>query len=306
MLNLKQLLGVIPSYAARRLIYASAPSFQSALYVEFINSRPNWFQAVGQRFLVKTRFGFSIWCDRFDVIGQAIIRNGQWEGLLSRTIVASLGPGAVAIDIGANIGYDTMLMSKSVGANGTVVAFEPDYANLERLLENLKQMPYSNVLVQSTGVGSENCIAQISSGEIGNAGTSNLRPNPHGSTKPLLVNRIDQLLPASRFRKVALVKIDIEGFEYEAIQGMGDLLNNVEVLTCEVDRCYLQQCGSTPEAIFDLMYAHGFTSYCAQPNSDGKWQRSGADYQINVKESHHFDALFCRSLTPELKSLIEI
>lgn len=305
MLNAKALIGTIPSYAITRLIQGAVPSVRAAQVVDFINSYPNWFESIPRRFLVNTHFDFSIWCDRFDVIGQAIIRNGQWEGLLSRTISTVLSPGDVAIDVGANIGYDTMLMSKAVGATGFVVAFEPEVANLAQLLENIRQLPYSNVLVQSIGVGDKPCIARIAASIEGNAGTANLRPGQNGATKPLIVGRIDSILPSVEFKKISLVKIDIEGLEYKAILGMGELLDNVEVLTCEIDPRYLQQCGTSPSAIFELMTSRGFSSYCAQPNSNAKWQRSGPNFQINVKESFHFDAMFCRSMTPALQALIE-
>lgn len=301
----KSLAGALPSRVAAQLIKNTAPSIRADNYINFINAYPNWFRAVDRRFLVKTRHGFSIWCDRFDVIGQAIIRHGQWEGLLSRTILAVLKPGDTAIDVGANIGYDTMLMSTAVGTHGRVVTFEPDLENLERLLENIKQLPHSNVLIQSTGVGDETCVAQISPGKSGNAGTANIRPSKEAHTRPLLVGRVDRILPTLDFQRLALVKIDIEGFEHRAILGMGGLLDNVEALTCEIDRGFLQQCGTNPEAIFELMSAHGFTSYCAQPNSDEKWERSGSDYRINVNESQHFDVLFCRHVKPPLESLIK-
>lgn len=305
MKSFKSLAGAIPSYIATQLIKRAAPSVRADGYLSFISAYPNWFNAVDRRLLVKTRYGFSIFCDRFDVIGQSIIRDGKWEGLLSRTILAALKPGDMAIDVGANIGYDTMLMSMAVGESGRVVAFEPDLENLERLLENIKQLPHPNVLIQSTGVADQTCVAQISSGKSGNAGTANIRPTKQVGTRSLLVGRIDRILSGLDFQKLALVKIDIEGFEHRAILGMGALLDNVEVLTCEVNRDFLQECGTNPEAIFELMNNRGFSSYCAQPNSDGKWERSGADYRIDASGSHQFDALFCRNVTPELELLIK-
>lgn len=305
MSKVKALVGAIPSRVVSRLIRNSAPSSRAASLVELVNSYPKWFAAVDRRVLTTTRFGFSIWCDRWDVIGKAIIKNGQWEGLLSRTILASLKPGDVAIDIGANIGYDTMLMSTAVGRNGCVVAFEPDLKNLSLLLENLCQIPETNVIVQSLGLSDEGGISRIALADEGNRGTSNLRPGEKGDSQPLLVTRLDQVLAAKDLQKIGLVKIDIEGFEHKAILGMGELLDKVEVLACEVDPNYLRQCGTSPAAIFDIMQAKGFTSFCAQPNSDDKWVRSGPDFKIAVKESFHFDALFCRNVSPRLDALIQ-
>jgi protein-L-isoaspartate O-methyltransferase len=126
------------------------PRSRAAKLISLVNRYPQWFSAVDRRFLTQTSFGFAIWCDRWDVIGQTIIAKGQWEGLLSRTILALLRPADIAIDIGAKIGYDTMLMSKAVGREGKVLAFEPDLDNLALLLQNLCQLEHSNVLVQSS------------------------------------------------------------------------------------------------------------------------------------------------------------
>jgi hypothetical protein len=119
-----------------------------------------------------------------------------------------------------------------------------------------------------------------------------------------LVSRFDEVVPREAFARINLVKIDVEGFEHKAILGMGQLLDRVDFLTCEVDRGYLAQCGTTPEAIFETLKSHGFSSYCAQPNSVGNWVPSGPDFAIDVKESHHFDALFCRRTTPALERFI--
>lgn len=134
---------------------------KSIALVNFVNSHPNWFQSVDRRILVQTKFGFPIWCDRWDVIGQTIIATGQWEELVSRTILACLKPGDVGIDIGANMGYDTMLMSTAVGENGSVLAFEPDLQNLVALLQNIRHLEHDNVIVQSLALSDESGLAPI-------------------------------------------------------------------------------------------------------------------------------------------------
>lgn len=304
MKNIKSIIGALPSVLLNRRISAQAPSAAALALVNLVNSHPNWLAEVNRKVLVRTRFGFSIWCDRCDVIGQAIIANGQWEGLLSRTILACMKPGDVGIDIGANIGYDTMLMSTAVGPQGRVFAFEPELQNLSVLLENLRQLEFGNVVVQSTGLSDEALIARISLAPEGNRGTSNLRPGELGPTQPLLVSRLDRLLDDRLVDRVKLVKIDIEGFEHKAILGMGRLLDRVDYLTCEVDPKYLKQCGTSAGALFEALGRHGFKSLCAQPNSDTKWTPSGPDYRIETPHSYHFDVLFYREIGPELQPLI--
>jgi FkbM family methyltransferase len=302
--RLKRAIGFVPNHGINYMLKGGIPDGQKTAIVSFVNNRPNWFGGVDRKILVRTKFGFPIWCDRWDVIGQTILATGQWEGLLSRTILACLEPGDVAIDIGANMGYDTMLMSKAVGADGIVMAFEPDRINLGALLENLKLLDHDNVVVQSMAVSDAPGLVRISLAGDFNRGTSNLRPDGTGPSQPVLATRLDRLVGEVTAARIRLVKMDIEGFEHKALLGMGSLLERIDYLTCEVSPQFLAQCGSSAQELFDTMYAYGFTSYCAEPNSDRQWIKSDANYNIQASQSHHFDALFCRSTSGPLRELI--
>lgn len=305
--NFKAALGWLPSrFASRRMERGGAA--ERGRWLEFVNARPSWFMSVPRRLKVSTKFGFPIWCDRWDVIGQAILRTGQWEGLLSRTITACLKPGDLALDVGANMGYDAMLMSQAVGESGRVLAFEPDHGNLEMLLLNLTGLAHRNVVVNSFALSDAASLAEIAIAGEGNRGQSNLRPTTHGQLRlqPVLATRLDDLLLAAVERRIALVKIDVEGYEQKVIDGMSGLLDKIDVLTCEIDPSYLKACGSDANRLFETLWRAGFVSYCAQPNSDGKWQPGGPDFRIEVAHSQHFDALFCRSVdNPKLDALME-
>lgn len=303
---MKNIFGLLPSLAINQLLKLGLSNDKNMDLVTFANSHPNWFQSVNRKILTKTNFGFSIWCDRWDVIGQTIIATGQWEGLLSRTILASLKPGDFAIDIGANMGYDTMLMASAVGANGTVLAFEPDLQNLAALLQNLKQIECNNVIVQSLALTDEQGLFRIALAPQDNRGTSNLRPGETGPSQPILATRLDNLLKDVSDERIRLVKMDIEGFEHKAIVGMGRLIDRIDCLTCEVNPQFLQQCGSDPEEIFRYMREHGFMSFCAEPSSNGRWVKSDHNYKIEAAHSTHFDALFCREIGTELRPLIDL
>ena len=64
------------------------------------------------------------YCDPRDLIQRMILHFGVWEPDVSRVIEQSLAPGDVFVDIGANIGYDTLLASSRVGPTGRVVSIE--------------------------------------------------------------------------------------------------------------------------------------------------------------------------------------
>src|SRR5450432_1975271 len=95
--KLKSWLGFAPTAAINWILKRDPPREKLRSLINLVNGHPNWFENVDRKIRTTTNFGFPIYCDRKETIGQAILFNGQWEGLLSRTIVACLNPGDFAI-----------------------------------------------------------------------------------------------------------------------------------------------------------------------------------------------------------------
>lgn len=297
---------ILPVFVMNRLLRSTTQRSKLQRWVRQIENYPNWLGASQRELLVETRHGFTLWCDRSDYIGRTIIDTGEWEPLVSRTIQACLQDSAFAIDVGANIGYDTLLMSKSVGPAGQVLAFEPNIDNLGRLIRNLQQSRAGNVCVQSTALSDGAGWGTMSlDGEYGHA---NLR-NDGGSqrTQKILTLDLDTLLTLDAGRRIQLVKMDVEGFEYKVLQGMQGWLERVDNIICEVQLQFLERCGASAQGLFELMHEHGFTAWCAEPESDGRWVRG--DHRFRPAKTYTsgmigFDTLFCRKLTPPLHALV--
>jgi len=271
--------------------------------ITIANLYPDFLADVSQQILTRTNFGFNIFCDRRDVIRQTIIETGQWEGLMSRTIQASLSPGDCAMDIGANMGYDSLLMSQTVGATGSVIAFEPDHNNLRRLLENTKNLQFQNVAIVSLALADIESLARIEIANIENTGQSNLRHAESNSlSQPVLVSRLENLMELEKPINISLVKIDVEGFEFKVIKGMGNYLDSIQALTCEINHEFLEQCGSSAKELFGHMNENGLVSFCAEANSNDRWEKS--DFNFNCR-LNHFDVLFSRKIGARIDALIK-
>lgn len=76
---------------------------------------------------------------RDEVITPALRDAGTWEPGLRAAVLADLRPGAMAADVGANVGYFALAMAEAVGPSGRVIAVEPDPANLALLRENARR-----------------------------------------------------------------------------------------------------------------------------------------------------------------------
>ena len=119
------------------------------------------------------------------------------EPSLSRLIMNHLSPGDECIDIGSNYGFITMIMAKSVGVNGHVYSFESDQDIFQILLRNIKDNNIDNIC------SVENYF--ISNNNIGNN------------------QKIDDLL-LERSKKIKLIKIDTDGYDFECLCGSEQLI----------------------------------------------------------------------------------
>jgi FkbM family methyltransferase len=82
--------------------------------------------------------GFSMVVDpRDEVVGAHLIHGKAWEPYETELFTKSITPGMVVVDVGANIGYYTLLAARAVGPEGAVVAFEPDPVNFKLLSRNV-------------------------------------------------------------------------------------------------------------------------------------------------------------------------
>src|SRR5262249_41087030 len=163
--------------------------------------------------------GFRLRIKPQDWLGRHVYVTGEYEPATSRVIEALLRPGDTFLDIGANIGYFTLLASRRVGKAGLVFAFEPVPQTRENLLRNVRLNCATNVVVREEAVADSTGEDSFFLGPPDHSGISSLRSllNASGVLK-IRKTRLDDLLPPGT--RVDLIKIDIEGAEYHALRGM--------------------------------------------------------------------------------------
>jgi FkbM family methyltransferase len=167
--------------------------------------------------------GFRIAVDSADVsVGQPIMHSGAWEPHMSAMFRRSIKPGMSVVDVGANIGYYTMLAAHLVGAAGRVTAFEPNSENNRLLLLSRAENGFDQVLLLPFAL-SDHCGHATFSVAMGSNG--GLRPQAEqGLYSPLC-----EIVPTMRLDDVYagpvdFIKMDIEGAEALALAGAGRIL----------------------------------------------------------------------------------
>ncbi len=132
----------------------------------------------------------------------------EYEPDVWRELLASVSPGDVVADVGANVGLYAVAIARRVGRTGRVIAYEPDAGNAELLRRNLALNGWADVVeVRDVAVGSER-------GEIPFVSDrQQSRFDPAGASRVRVVTLDDEL------DQLALLKIDVEGFECAVLQG---------------------------------------------------------------------------------------
>ena len=164
-----------------------------------------------------------------DFVGRAAFYAGELDRKLTWVCSRLLGEGDVALDIGANIGMVTILMSRLVGGSGRVHAFEPNPSLLPLLRQVIERNQLANVRLHPIALGSREDTLELKIPATNSGAASFVRGS--GAPEELIarvpVHRLADIANQERIDRVRLIKIDVEGFEAEVFRGAREMLEGV-------------------------------------------------------------------------------
>jgi FkbM family methyltransferase len=188
---------------------------------------------------------------------------GVCEKLTTEIIKKEVKKGNIVLDLGANIGYYSLILAKLVGKNGRVFAFEPDPVNFAILKKNIQINNYQNVVAYQKAVSNQ-------------SGTLRLYQNPknpgaHTIYQDFKENRtsikvksikLDDYFQNHKLR-IDFIKMDIEGAEAAALLGMMNILKRnkkIKIIT-EFQPLGLERSGFGARKFLELLKELGFKLY---------------------------------------------
>ena len=222
------------------------------------------------RVLTRLQTGHKIYVDARDRgLTPHLIMDGFWEADMTRVWNDNLRPGMTVIDVGANVGYYTLLAADRVGPNGCVVAFEPDPGLLDLLFATLDINGYRSRC---------RCVQKAVAGEAGRAtfykrgkypinnslwdapGLADSMMDEVSSFEVDLVNLDCFVRDELGGRAIDLVKIDAEGAESIVLQGMKETLKQNRQITvlCEFNAARVSFTGGDPKQALSFLASLGF------------------------------------------------
>lgn len=201
---------------------------------------------------------------------------GSYEPFESEIIKKNIKEGDHVVDLGASVGYYTLLMAKWVGETGKVYSFEADPEKFSILEKNVQLNNYQNVTL----------IHKM----VSNISTHNL------GIQSIALNDYFQ-----KNNSIKLIKMDIEGAEVRAIDGMSELLKknqDIKMLT-ELHSIELKEEGTNPEEFLKKIRLFGFSIFDIDETKEKLIDVTNEELLENYPKKEVFTNIFCKKTNKE-------
>ena len=218
--------------------------------------------------LVATRWGAKMVVDtRDDLLAPWLLLDGLWETHVTGWLHDTLGPGSSFVDVGANVGYFTLLGARLVGESGRVAAVEAHPGLYDVLRRNVVMNGHHRTVElweraawsESTTLRFQRRVRYAANSSVATLGSEAL--DQLGDAEDgvdVAAERLDDLLEG--FGPVDVMKIDVEGAEVHALAGLDATLEANPAITLMIEWSpeQLVLVGDTPESLLRLLRRHGF------------------------------------------------
>jgi len=206
-------------------------------------------------------------------------RTGLLEPRTSALFERVLQAGDTYVDVGAHVGYHSLLARQLVGPTGHIYAIDPQPYNCGKILTNAELNGFRNLVVVAAAVGENNdFIALQSQSRRDRSRLSLVDSGINDGTLTFIVPKITLawLLKTCKIDRVDLLKIDVEGYEDEVLRGAGDALRLVRNVILEI---LPSKDAKTVRAIEKEMHAQGFRMFDVE---GAEWSRGRPSIENNV------------------------
>lgn len=206
-----------------------------------------------------------------------LLTGSLYEPEITLVLMRILHPGDCFVDVGANVGFFTVIAARLVGEGGRVYAFEPETANFNRLKENIVLNNLSNVTLYQAAVGDRDGETELYINSDNDGGHALWDPGAHSFnrlSRETVIKQKTQLVKLDTVlmsdpeaaSRIKAVKIDAEGYEQHVLQGMIETISRhrIPFVFAEINRLALRQAGAGERSFLLLMRHLGYSAYLAE------------------------------------------
>lgn len=196
-----------------------------------------------------------------EALSQCIIKDGFYEAYETEWFTNIVRAGDTVVDIGANMGWYTLIASRIVGNTGKVIAFEPEQSNFELLTKNVSTNGMDNVTCYQKAVGENNRTVLFYKCPENSGHHCAWERDTSWDSKPIQQVSLDAILADEPH--VNVIKIDVEGAEHLVLAGAKKTIERSSnlVLFLEVWFSGILRNGGNPCELLEYLDSAGFRLY---------------------------------------------
>ena len=229
---------------------SSSPIFR---YLTGPNSGVAWTKVYG---------GCEIAAPLDDYVGRLTYYFGDLDRKITWACSRLVRPGDVVLDIGANIGLVTFILSSIVGSEGLVHAFEPNPEMCLLIEQAIARNSVKNIVLHHVALGAKDgdLTLYVPSGNAGAASLITARQVPDSKTMIVPVHTLSSIMADQPIDHIRLVKLDVEGFEPEVLRGAAELFARrpPDTILFELNDCAAQDLPDHPTIRLISQLGYGF------------------------------------------------
>jgi FkbM family methyltransferase len=237
---------------------------------------------------------------------ESLVADRFYEPETTMLVAAVLRPGDVFVDVGAHVGYFSMIAASLVGPTGQVISFEPAPDNYAHLVEHIRLNRYAHVLPLHCAAGSTEGVFDLHLNADNDGGhalwdvrmhqdneKSRATPRRH----PVFVATLDRVLETVASGRVRAIKMDVEGNEHAVLQGARRTLERHQVpfVIAEINRGGLMALGTSEESLRAYMASLGYDTWLIRPDT---MELTKLEPGVTVTANVVFNVLFRRGDAP--------
>ncbi|MDQ7038666.1 MAG: FkbM family methyltransferase [Aquificota bacterium] len=175
-----------------------------------------------------------------DCLGRHVYKYGVYEREITKLVLSlPFEDGDVFVDVGAHIGWYSLMVDRVIPRWVTVYSFEPEPFNYDLLVRNIKLNKAKNIHPFRVALGNGEGTANIYLYKDINRGRHSLLPLYNYGVAEVEMTTLDKFIEARGVERVKLIKIDVEGFEYMVLKGAEETLKRTDFLILEVTPEYM-------------------------------------------------------------------
>jgi FkbM family methyltransferase len=203
-------------------------------------------------------FGYTVELSLDDHI-QRNVYLGTYEPQESALVRRYLRKGMTFVDVGANIGYYSLM---AVPFADRVIAFEPSPLNYSHLKRIVMENGIRNMIIEQAGVADQPGEGALYVPKQAGNNTATMVSNPGGSPVAIPVITLDEYFDRHQIAQVDFMKIDVDGFEPRVIAGAQSAIRakRIAAILCEFCGPWLRANGTTPQEFYELMRSLGMNA----------------------------------------------